>query len=119
MTTGAPCWIKPRTRIFERWLLPVPFFPVTMLSAPSSAVASMLSWVLSLVSPRWMGRAWLILIRLSSVDVFRRFICDCVLLGSHVPPVVVLAFSRLALILHMSMRLSWMIVIWLLISSGS
>lgn len=119
MTTGAPCWIKPNTRIFDRCDLPVPFFPVTMFSAPSNAVASMLSCVLSLVSPRLMGKAWLILIRLSRLVVERCFICDCVRLGNHVPPVVRCAFSRLARILHTSIRLSCMTVIWLAISSGS
>jgi len=90
-----------------------------MFSLPSRLVASMLSWVLSLVSPRLMGRAWLILIRLSSVVVDSRFMVDWLRDGSHVPPVVILPFSRLALILQMSVRLSCMYVMWLATSKGS
>jgi len=99
--------------------LPVPFFPVTMLSLPSRAVASMLSCDSSLVSPRLMGRLWLILTRLSSAVVGSRLMVDWLLEGSHVLAVVSFWFSRLARILQTSRRASWMYVMWLPTSSGS
>jgi hypothetical protein len=74
-----------------------------MFNLPSSDVASMLRGVESLVSPRLMGKAWLILIKLSREAAGNRFIVDWLRDGSHVPPVLILPFSMLALILQISM----------------